>query len=153
MPRPSRRRQRGQVLVMFALSMVFMIAGMISVAVDLSQLYEARVRFYDAAEQAAISAASDVVVCPQQQGQCSDTANEGAAPQLDPGAYSLCETTGDDFSGVAGSTTCIAVGADTIEARVSAPVALVIPIFTMGSYSVTATYEAAPVLGGQAPVA
>ena len=56
----TRRGQRGQILIMFAFSMVLLIIGMIAVAVDLSQLYEARVRLQNAAEQGALAGASQV---------------------------------------------------------------------------------------------
>lgn len=149
---------------MFAFSMAFLVFGLIAVALDLSQLYAAHVRFFDAAEQAALTATADVEVCGQQQLRCSQPAELGRPPTVNPCAYdgadpdcprpTPCQTTGDAFTGVAGSTTCRLVGADTIRATVSGRVPVVIPIPGMGDgFRVTATYEAAPVLGAQSPIA
>jgi len=140
---------------MFALSMVLLIFGLIAVALDLSELYEAHVRFYDAAEQAALAGASEVVVCPAEELSCSQAAENGQPPELDLSAYAAaCRQAGDAFSGIAASTSCSVVGADTVRATVSAPISVVIPIPGMGgSFPISATYEAAPVLGAQQPAA
>jgi uncharacterized membrane protein len=166
------RRERGQVLVVFALSMAFLVLGLVAVAIDLSQLYEARVRFQDAAEQAAIAGASDVVVCPaEQETPCSQAAENGLPPTLQVGYDSVCEEVGDTsvgrpFTGGLSPTSCVAVAAaaapagsgckaipgagDEVEARVTASIHVSIPVPGMGtSFPVTATSCAAPVLGAQ----
>ncbi len=161
-------------LVVFALSMAFLVLGLIAVAIDISQLYEARVRFQDAAEQAAIAGASDVVVCPPgQETPCSQAAENGLPPTLQIGYNGVCEAVGDSFIGrpVSGSvtpTSCTQVAADAaggsgdagcksvpgatdeVEARVTASIQVSIPIPGMGtSFPVTAISCAAPVLGAQ----
>jgi Flp pilus assembly protein TadG len=136
--------QRGQILVMFAFSMLFLLVGMIAVAVDLSQLYEARVRLQNAAEQAAMAGASQV----------DYLAAENGSPALLSTFASACKSAGDEFSGVAGSTTCTnPAGTDEVVATltIQAPVAIPIP-GVGGTFAVAATFTAAPVLGGQAPV-
>lgn len=139
---------------MFALSMALLIFGLIAVALDLSQLYEARVRLYDAAEQAALTGASDVLVCPAQDIVCGNgTAQAGGPPPLAPGAGSLCEATGDGLTGAAGTTSCSVAG-DAVVADVAAQVSVIIPIPGMGgSFTVRASYQAAPVMGDLRPVA
>ena len=127
--RPKRAGERGQILVMFAFSMLFLIIGMIAVAVDLSQLYEARVRLQNAAEQASTAGASQVNYVAAESGQAS----------LLPSFASACSGAGDAFSGVARSTTC------------RAPVAMPLPILG-GAFMITTTFTAAPVLGGLTPV-
>ena len=139
-----RGRERGQILVMFAFSMVLLIIGMIAVAVDLSQLYEARVRLQNAAEQAALAGASQVDYVAAERGSASLLPSFGAA----------CTSAGNAFSGVAGSTACVSPeGTDEVVATVTvqAPVAMPLPVIG-GSFTVTATFTAAPVLGGQTPV-
>jgi uncharacterized membrane protein len=171
--------QRGQVLVMFALSMVLLIFGLIAVAIDLATLYEAHVRYYDAAEQAAIAGASDVLaICPENGSACTNSAELGLPPTIDPATFqSECSDVGDAVSG--GTTTCSSPwvcaappgaysgpstcstrsGAAGIElqeavATVQGPVSLPIPMPGMGaSITVSATYRAAPVLGAQQPAA
>ena len=139
-----RAGEHGQILVMFAFSMLFLIIGMIAVAVDLSQLYEARVRLQNAAEQAAMAGASQVDYVAAESGYAS----------LLPSFASACTSAGDAFSGMAGSTTCTSpAGTDEVVATVTiqAPVAMPLPVMG-GSFTVTATFTAAPVLGGQTPV-
>ena len=139
-----RAGEHGQILVMFAFSMVFLIIGMIAVAVDLSQLYEARVRLQNAAEQAAMAGASQV----------DYVAAESGDAALLPSFASACTSAGDAFSGMVGSTTCTSpAGTDEVVATVTirAPVAMPLPVMG-GSFTVTATFTAAPVLGGQTPV-
>ena len=135
---------------MFALAFVFLIGGLLAVAVDLSQLYEARVRLADAAEQAAIAGASQVVVGP------GSAAESGGPPQLLPDFQTVCATAGDAMSAVGGATTICSTAAGTtneVEARVSARVPVTFPVPGVGgSVTVTATFTAAPVLGGQEPV-
>jgi len=144
MGRGRRARERGQILVMFAFSMVFLVVGMITVAVDLSQLYEAHVRLQDAAEQAAIAGASQV----------DYVAAESGSATLLPSFASACSSAGDDFSGAAGSTTCAnPAGTTEVVATVSIKAGVSIPIPGVGgSFTVSATFTAAPVLGAQAPV-
>jgi len=120
-PRRRRDRERGQILVMFAFSMLFLIVGMIVVAIDLSELYEARVRLQDAAEQAAMAGA----------GQVDYVSAESGTPALLASFAATCSSAGDAFSRVA--------------------VAIPIPCVG-GTFTVTASFTAAPVLGGQAPV-
>jgi Flp pilus assembly protein TadG len=137
-------RQRGQILIMFAFSMLFLIVGMIAVAVDLSQLYEARVRLQGAAEQAAMAGAS----------QIDYVAAESGTAALAPAFASACSAAGDALSRVAGSTTCVnPAGTDEVVATVTiqAPVSIPLP-GAGGTFTITATFTAAPVLGGQAPV-
>jgi Flp pilus assembly protein TadG len=135
--------ERGQILIMFAFSLVFLIVGMITVAVDLSELYEAHVRLQDAAEQAALAGASQV----------DYVAAESGSAALLPSFASVCGSAGDDFSRVVGSTTCInPPGGTEVEATVAMPVAVSMPIPGMGgTFTVSASYTAAPVLGAQAP--
>ena len=151
-------------LVMFGISMALLVFGLIAVALDLSELYAAHVRVYDAAEQAALTATADIEVCGQQQVECGSSAQLGRAPTVNPCAYDAadpdcprptpCQAAGDNFSGVAGSTTCRLLGVDTVEATVTARVHVVIPVPGMGGgFPVTATYAAVPVLGAQRPVA
>jgi hypothetical protein len=170
--KPRSAGDRGQVLVVFALSMAFLVLGLIAVAIDLSQLYAARVRFQDAAEQAAIAGASDVLVCPPgQETPCGQAAENGLPPTLLAGYDSVCEEVGDSFigrrfTGGLSPTSCfqIASGAnqpgngckavpgagDEVEARVTASIPVSIPIPGMGfSFPVTAISCAAPVLGAQ----
>ena len=142
--RPKRAGERGQILVMFAFSMLFLIIGMIAVAVDLSQLYEARVRLQNAAEQASTAGASQVNYVAAESGQAS----------LLPSFASACSGAGDAFSGVVGSTTCTnPEGTDEVIATVTvrAPVAMPLPILG-GTFTITATFTAAPVVGGLIPV-
>ncbi len=143
-PRRRLNRERGQILVMFAFSMLFLIVGMIVVAVDLSELYEARVRLQDAAEQAAMAGA----------GQVDYVAAESGTPALRASFASTCTSAGDAFSRVAGSTTCInPEGTDEVVATVTVQAAVAIPIPCVGgTFTVTASFTAAPVLGGQTPV-
>jgi len=135
---------------MFALAFVFLIGGLLAVAVDLSQLYEARVRLADAAEQAAIAGASQVVVGP------GSAAESGGPPQLLPDFQAVCAAAGDAMSAVRDTTTSCSTAAGTtneVEARVSARVPVMFPVpGEGGSITVTATFAAAPVLGGQGPV-
>jgi Putative Flp pilus-assembly TadE/G-like len=139
---------------MFALSMLVLIFGLIATAVDLAELYAARVRFYDAAEQAALAGASQVTVCQPATAGCGEGAQSGRAPQLEAGYQAACRAAGDAFSAVSGSTRCTAVGADTVEATVTARVAVTIPLPGMGdTFTVSANYAAVPVLGGQRPAA
>jgi Flp pilus assembly protein TadG len=129
---------------MFAFSMLFLVIGMIAVAVDLSQLYEARVRLQNAAEQASTAGASQVNYLAAESGQAS----------LLPSFASACSSAGDAFSGVAGSTTCTnPEGTDKVIATVTiqAPVAMPLPILG-GTFTITATFTAAPVVGGLTPV-
>jgi hypothetical protein len=178
----SRRRggEGGQILLMFALSMAFLIFGLIAVAVDLSKLYEEHVRFYDAAEQAAIAGASDVVAtCPAVAATCTNQAEEGLPPAIDPATYQAeCTTVGDAMSGGgatscrspslcapapgggAGALSCLtASGApgievQEVEATVQGEVELPIPMPGMGAtFQMSASYTAAPVLGAQQPAA
>ena len=170
----------GQILLMFALSMAFLIFGLIAVAVDLSKLYEEHVRFYDAAEQAAIAGASDVVAtCPPVPTTCTNQAEEGLPPAIDAATYQAeCSTVGDAVSG-GGATSCqspsvcapapgggagvlscaTASGApglevQEVEATVQGEVQLPIPMPGMvASFRVSASYSAAPVLGAQQPAA
>ena len=137
-------REHGQILVMFAFSMVFLIIGMITVVVDLSQLYEAHVRLQDAAEQAALAGASQV----------DYVAAESGSAALLPSFASACGSAGDEFSGVTGSTTCASpTGTTEVVATVSIQAKVSIPIPGIGgSFTVTATFTAAPVLGARAPV-
>jgi uncharacterized membrane protein len=159
------------VLVVFALSMAILVLGLIAVAIDLSQLYEARVRFQDAAEQAAIAGASDVVVCPPgQETLCSQAAENGLPPTLQTGYASVCEAVGDSFIGHPftglSPTSCVEIASltevpgngckavpgatDEVQARVTASIQVSIPIPGMGtSFPVTAISCAAPVLGAQ----
>lgn len=141
--RRGRIPEQGQILIMFAFSMVFLIVGMITIAVDLSQLYEAHVRLQDAAEQAALAGASQV----------DYVAAESGSAALLPTFASVCSNAGDDFSRVAGSTTCVnPPGSTEVEATVSIPVAVSVPIPGLGgTFTVSASYTAAPVLGAQAP--
>ncbi|MGO8685555.1 MAG: pilus assembly protein TadG-related protein [Candidatus Dormibacteria bacterium] len=142
-----KRRARGgaggQILIMFAFSMVFLIVGMITIAVDLSELYEAHVRLQDAAEQAALAGASQV----------DYVAAESGSATLLPSFASACGSAGDDFSRVVGSTTCVSPpGTGEVEAIVSVPIAVSIPIPGMGAtFTVSASFTAAPVLGAQTP--
>ncbi|MGD1052290.1 MAG: pilus assembly protein TadG-related protein [Candidatus Dormibacteria bacterium] len=136
--------ERGQILIMFAFSMLFLIVGMIAVAVDLSQLYEARVRLQDAAEQAAAAGASQV----------DYVAAETGVAALLPSFASACASAGDAFSGVLGSTTCTnPEGTDEVVATVTirASVGMPLPILG-GTFTITATFTSAPVVGGAAPV-
>jgi len=142
--RRRRRAERGQILVMFAFSMLFLVVGMIAVAVDLSQLYEVRVRLQGAAEQAAMAGAS----------QIDYVAAESGSAALAPSFAAACARAGDAESGVAGSTTCVNPGGtDEVVATVSiqAPVSIPLP-GAGGTFTITATFTAAPVLGGQTPV-
>jgi Flp pilus assembly protein TadG len=142
--RTTRVGERGQILVMFAFSMLFLIVGMIAVAVDLSQLYQARVRLQNAAEQASTAGASQVNYVAAESGQAS----------LLPSFASACSSAGDAFSGVAESTTCTnPEGTDEVIATVTirAPVAMPLPILG-GTFTITATFTAAPVVGGLTPV-
>jgi Flp pilus assembly protein TadG len=142
--RRRRSGESGQILVMFAFSMLFLIVGMIAVAVDLSQLYEVRVRLQNAAEQAAMAGASQINYLPA----------ESASSTLLPTYASTCRSAGDDFSRVIGSTTCANPnGTAEVVATVSVRAAVTIPIPGVGgSFTVTATYTAAPVIGGLSPV-
>ena len=130
--------------MMFAFSMLFVIVGMIVVAVDLSELYEARVRLQDAAEQAAMAGA----------GQVDYVAAERGTPALLASFAATCSSAGDAFSRVAGSTTCVnPEGTDEVVATVTIQAAVAIPIPCVGgTFTLTASFTAAPVLGGQAPV-
>ncbi|MGA8016989.1 MAG: pilus assembly protein TadG-related protein [Candidatus Dormiibacterota bacterium] len=176
-----RRSEGGQILLMFALSMAFLIFGLIAVAADLSKLYQEHVRFYDAAEQAAIAGASDVVAtCPPRAATCTNQAEEGLPPVIDMSTFqSVCGAVGDAVSGGGTSTLCrsqsvcapapsgyagqpsctTAAGAPGIdlqeaEATVHGVVQLPIPMPGMGaSFQVSASYAAAPVLGAQQPAA
>ena len=139
-----RAGERGQILVMFAFSMLFLIIGMVAVAVDLSQLYEARVRLQNAAEQASAAGASQVNYVAAESGQAS----------LLPSFASAFRSAGDASSGMAGSTTCTnPEGTDEVIATVTiqAPVAMPLPILG-GTFTITATFTAAPVVGGLIPV-
>ena len=116
--RRMRAGERGQILVMFAFSMLFLILGMIAVAVDLSQLYEARVRLQDAAEQAATAGASQVNYVAAESGDAS----------LLSSFVSVCKGAGDAFSGVAGSTTCTSPeGTDEVVATVTIQASVAMP--------------------------
>jgi Flp pilus assembly protein TadG len=139
-----RAGERGQILVMFAFSMVFLVVGMIMVAVDLSELYEAHVRLQDAAEQAALAGASQVDYV---------VAESGTAALL-PSFAGVCASAGDEFSGSVGSTTCAnPAGTTEVVATVSLQAAVSMPVPGLGgTFTVTATYAAAPVLGAQTPV-
>ncbi len=142
--RRGRAGQRGQILVMFAFSMLFLIIGMIAVAVDLSQLYEARVRLQNAAEQAATAGASQVDYVAAESGDAS----------LLPAFASACSSAGDTFSGVVGSTSCTSPeGTDEVVATVTiqASVAMPLPILG-GTFTITTTFTSAPVVGGLTPV-
>ena len=143
---PHRRRdgERGQILVMFAFSMLFLIVGMIVVAVDLSELYGARVRLQDAAEQAAMAGA----------GQVDYLSAESGTPALLASFASACGSAGDAFSRVAGSTSCVnPEGTDEVVATVTVQASVAIPIPCVGgTFTVTASFTAAPVLGGKTPV-
>ncbi|MGA3183862.1 MAG: pilus assembly protein TadG-related protein [Candidatus Dormibacteria bacterium] len=142
--RQSRIREHGQILVMFAFSMLFLIVGMIAVAVDLSQLYEAHVRAQDAAEQAAAAGASQV----------DYVAAESSVASLLPSFASVCSGAGDAFSGVVGSTTCTSPeGTDDVVASVTVRASVALPLpFLGGTFTIATTSTAAPVVGGLAPV-
>jgi hypothetical protein len=121
--RRMRAGERGQILVMFAFSMLFLILGMIAVAVDLSQLYEARVRAQDAAEQAATAGASQVNYVAAESGDAS----------LLSSFVSVCKGAGDAFSGVAGSTTCTSPeGTDEVVATVTIQASVAMPLPILG---------------------
>jgi len=142
--------------VVLGLSMVLLIVGLIATAMDLAELYAARVRFDDAAEQAALAGASQVAVCPPASQGCAEPAVGGAPPQLEPSYRWVCQSAGDAVSEIPQSTSCAVVAGtvNTVEATVSAPVAVPIPLPGMGgSFTVSATYTAAPVLGAQSPAA
>jgi Flp pilus assembly protein TadG len=136
--------ERGQILIMFAFSMVFLIVGLITVAVDLSELYEAHVRLQNAAEQAALAGASQV----------DYVAAESGRAALLPSFASACAGAGDDFSGVTGSTTCVnPSGTTEVLATVSIQAEVSMPVPGMGgTFTVSANFTAAPVLGAQTPV-
>jgi Flp pilus assembly protein TadG len=138
-----RAGERGQILVMFAFSMLFLIIGMIAVAVDLSQLYEAHVRVQNAAEQAAMSGASQV----------NYVAAESGVASLLPSFSSICSSAGDAVSGVVGSTTCTSPeGTDEVVAKVTIKASVAMPLPIMGgTFTITATFTAAPVVGGLTP--
>jgi Flp pilus assembly protein TadG len=142
--RRMRAGERGQILVMFAFSMLFLILGMIAVAVDLSQLYEVRVRLQDAAEQAATAGASQVNYVAAESGDAS----------LLPSFASVCKSAGDAFSGVAGSTTCTSPeGTDEVVATVTIQASVAMPLPILGeAFTITTTSTSAPVVGGLTPV-
>jgi Flp pilus assembly protein TadG len=139
-----RAGERGQILVMFAFSMLFLIVGMIAVAVDLSQLYETRVRLQNAAEQASTAGANQVNYVAAERGQAS----------LLPSFASACSGAGDAFSGVVGSTTCTnPEGTDEVIATVTTQAAVAMPLPLLGgTFTITTTFTAAPVVGGLTPV-
>jgi Flp pilus assembly protein TadG len=134
--------ERAQTLVMFALSMALFLFAMFSAAVDLTELYAAHVRFADAAEQAAMAGV----------GQVDYESAKAGFPQVSVTFRSVCTSTGDGTSGVPGSTSCHLTGANVVVATVSASVSVSIPMFG-ASFTIGATYSAAPVLGGLQPVA
>jgi len=117
---------------------------MVAVAVDLSQLYEARVRLQNAAEQASAAGAS--------QGQLRRRRERAGLP---PPLLRVClQKRGRRFQWNGGSTTCTnPEGTDEVIATVTiqAPVAMPLPILG-GTFTITATFTAAPVVGGLIPV-
>jgi Flp pilus assembly protein TadG len=127
---------------MFAISMALFLFAMFAVAVDLTELYAAHVRFADAAEQAAMAGA----------GQVDYASAKAGFPQVSSTYQSVCTATGDSDSGLPGSTVCQLTAGNVVVATVSAQVSVPIPLFGAG-ITVTATYRAAPVLGGLQPVA
>jgi hypothetical protein len=127
---------------MFALSMALFLFAMFAAAVDLTELDAAHVRFADAAEQAAMAGA----------GQVDYASAKAGFPALSASYRSVCAATGDGDTGVSGSTSCHLSGANTVVATVSAAVSVPVPLFG-ASFTLSATYSAAPVLGGLQPVA
>ena len=85
-------------------------------------------------------------------GQVDYAAAKAGFPQVSSSYQAVCTATGDSETGVPGSTACHLTAANVVVATVSAPVSVPIPLFG-ASFTVAATYSAAPVLGGLRPVA
>ena len=107
---------------MFAISMALFLFAMFAVAVDLTELYAAHVRFADAAEQAAMAGA----------GQVDYASAKAGFPQVSSTYQSVCTATGDSDSGLPGSTVYQLTAGNVVVATVSAQVSVPIPLFGAG---------------------
>ena len=136
-----RRRQSGQTLIMFAITMTFVFLSLIALVGDADTLM---VRYNQVNSEALLGAqtgATDVWVPGLYQ----------AAPvyQLDPNAYQVCQSI--HLSGGTPSThqiQCKPSGPDSVTATVTWQVALPIPLF-MTTATVSATRTGQAVFGGQ----